>query len=176
MTDHYLPTPPRPKGRRKPSLLLVGLLTGALAWLGGCTTGVAIGVTGDAETTPVAATPAATKTVHAPTRTVTEEAQPAETETVTEAPVTKTVKPKPRRPKATIPGDGIFAVGKEVRPGTYKARPAPDGVGMCYAARMSTTSSAGIIDNELGQGQIIVTIHSSDKYFKTSGCTTWRRA
>lgn len=103
-------------------------------------------------------------------------AGPVVTRTVTVAPTaTVTVKPTPRHPAATIPGDGTYRVGREVRPGTYKAAPAPDGDGDCYWARLSSADEDAVISNHIGGGPTFVTIHATDRYFQTAGCTTWRR-
>jgi hypothetical protein len=69
-------------------------------------------------------------------------------------------------------GEGTYEVGKEIPPGTYKAT---DDGGFCYWARLKSTDEMDIISNHAGAGPTIVTIKSTDKYFKTNGCTTWKR-
>lgn len=95
-----------------------------------------------------------------------------------DVPITSTspnVTPQPADPN-TITGDGTFAVGTQVKPGTYRAVVPGDSLG-CYYARLSTTDSDAIIDNGLGDpgSQQLVTIKSTDKYFETRYCGTWSK-
>ena len=72
----------------------------------------------------------------------------------------------------TIPGDGIWTVGDEIEPGTYKSQ----GPGQtCYWARLSGLSGefGDIITNDLGSAKTIVEISSSDVAFETTGCGEW---
>lgn len=118
--------------------------------------------------TVTATKPGPTVTKAGPTVTKQVIAQP---ETVT---VTATVAPEVSSPAAVIPGDGTYAVGVDVQPGTYVSK-AP--LINCYWARLGGNSGAidDIIDNNNSAGQSVVTISSSDKYFETSGCSTWTR-
>lgn len=123
----------------------------------------------------VTTTATVTATVAGPVVTVTKtEAGPVVWSTKTVR-ATVTAKPKPHHPSGSIPGDGTFRVGREVRPGTYKSKPDPLGSGDCYWARLSSASENDIIDNHLGAGPTFVTIHSTDRYFQTVGCATWKR-
>ncbi len=84
------------------------------------------------------------------------------------------VKAKPKGPSATIPGDGTYQVGKDIKPGTYVSS-APVS-GNCYWARLSGSNGLdSIIDNNNSSGQSLVTIQPSDKFFETNGCNTWKR-
>jgi hypothetical protein len=76
-------------------------------------------------------------------------------------------------PKPTLTRDGMYKVGTNVSPGTYVS----SGGDSCYWERRSTAGSsfAGIIANDFGAGQRIVTIASGDAYFSTSRCGTWTR-
>lgn len=67
--------------------------------------------------------------------------------------------------------DGTFLVGKEVAPGTYRAR----GGGDCYWARLSGFGGSDIIVNGGFTRNQTVTVSSSDKGFESSGCGTWHR-
>jgi hypothetical protein len=77
----------------------------------------------------------------------------------------------------SIPGNGVFQVGAEVAPGTYKsAGPSPAG-GMCS---WTTHSSLGvsmddIVDGNASTGQIYAQIPATVKAFETVGCSTWSR-
>lgn len=97
-----------------------------------------------------------------------------------EATVTKTVTAKPKATAAAVPagpattfGDGTYRVGKEIRPGTYKAA----GGGGCYWERMRDFKGelGSILANENPSGSTTVTIKASDAGFKTDGCGTWHR-
>lgn len=157
--DFEPPAPPRPKRKwlhwiAYPLVLFMG---------------VGIGSAGNS-------TPETIKAV-APTVTETVAATPGAAVTVTEkvevpGPVkTVTVTPKPL---ATIPGDGIYEVGVDVKAGRYIS-PVPDS-GNCYFARLKddTGSLNSIIDNNNSAGQTVVTIKKTDKFFETSGCNDWQ--
>jgi hypothetical protein len=68
--------------------------------------------------------------------------------------------------------DGTYLVGADIAPGTYRTKAPADG---CYWARLKGTSgsSGDIIANSFGSGWQVVTIASTDKAFKTTGCGTW---
>jgi hypothetical protein len=72
-----------------------------------------------------------------------------------------------------LPGDGIYLVGTEVAPGTYRAESPTD----CYWERRSGLSGdfGDIITNGLGAGDATVTIRGSDVAFSSSGCGRWTR-
>lgn len=115
------------------------------------------------------------------TRTVTSTAtvtDPGSTTTTTAAPETttetrtKTVTAEPPPPETAIPGDGTFEVGVDIEPGTYVAQASPGS--KCYWARLSSsTGRDNIIDNNISEGQSIVTISASDAFFETSRCNGW---
>lgn len=69
--------------------------------------------------------------------------------------------------------DGMFIVGTDIEPGTYRS----SGEGSCYYARLSGFSGSlgNISANENTESSAIVTITSSDKGFKSSGCGTWTK-
>lgn len=187
MAYHVPPPQQQPPRKRKghPVLFTTGISLGALVVF---FAGVVIGSAGsDASNTassgsaptatvtragPTVTRPGPTLTQPGPTVTTTE-AGPAITETKPGPTVTKRVKPK--GPSGSIPGDGTFRVGSEVKPGTYKSKPDASGVGMCYWARLRSANEDSIISNHLGSGPTFVTIHSTDKYFQTTGCATWKR-
>jgi hypothetical protein len=76
--------------------------------------------------------------------------------------------PGPKR----IITDGLWKVGEEVAPGTYRS----SGGGNCYWARLSGFSGDldDIITNGLGRNQT-VTISPSDVGFESDGCGEWTR-
>lgn len=69
--------------------------------------------------------------------------------------------------------DGIFKVGTDIQPGTYKN----EGTESCYWARLSGFSgdSAEILSNDNPRGQTYVTIEASDTAFESQNCGTWTK-
>jgi zinc-ribbon domain len=122
--------------------------------------GILIGASGGSSSSTSA--PTATRS-----QTVTQTETTASVQTVT-----KTVKVKPPGPKIAF-GDGVFLVGSEIRPGTYRA---PGGSG-CYWERDRDLTGGlnSILANGNPSGQTIVTILSTDKAFQSNGCGGWRR-
>lgn len=74
---------------------------------------------------------------------------------------------------STIPGTGIFLVGPEILPGTYRATPSSG----CYWERLQGTSGEfhDLIANGNEDGPVVVTISPSDVAFSTSRCGEWNR-
>jgi TolA-binding protein len=72
----------------------------------------------------------------------------------------------------TIPGDGIWVVGEEIDPGTYKAQGTGSG---CYWARLGSLDTSDILNNHFGSAEVSVQIHDSDAAFETSGCGSWMK-
>ncbi|HVW33984.1 MAG TPA: hypothetical protein VHL53_15725 [Acidimicrobiia bacterium] len=73
---------------------------------------------------------------------------------------------------APLSADGIYLVGIDIAPGTYRTTTSPTG---CYWARLSGTGGAlsDIIANEFGDGQQVVTIAPTDTAFKVDNCGPW---
>ncbi len=69
--------------------------------------------------------------------------------------------------------DGMYIVGTDIKPGTYKS----SGQSGCYYARLSGFSGdlGDIIANDNTDNPAIVTIASDDKGFQSSNCGTWTR-
>ncbi|MFE6285918.1 hypothetical protein [Streptomyces sp. NPDC057877] len=79
-------------------------------------------------------------------------------------------------PATTMDGDGgMFRVGTDIAPGTYKSTGNTDD--MCYWERAKDAEHAleSIIANDNVSASAVVTIKASDAYFKTSGCTEWKK-
>lgn len=70
-------------------------------------------------------------------------------------------------------GDGIYIVGTDITPGTYKNT----GEAGCYYARLKGFSGdlGDILANNNTDASAIVTIRSSDKGFDSNGCGTWTK-
>lgn len=79
-------------------------------------------------------------------------------------------------PAAEMSGDGgMFRVGVDIAPGTYRSTGNEDD--MCYWERTKDADHGidSIIANNTVTGSAVVTIGASDTYFKTSGCTDWKK-
>lgn len=71
-------------------------------------------------------------------------------------------------------GDGVFIVGLDIDPGTYRS----SGASGCYWERLRSFSQAGIestIANDNAKGPAVVKIAAGDAGFKTSRCGSWER-
>lgn len=81
--------------------------------------------------------------------------------------------------KNSIPGSGIFEIGGDKNPGTYRTSgPSGSNVVGCYYAVLSSPNGSGIdniIDNNIIQGPGIVTLRAG-QYFETNGCSEWTRS
>lgn len=75
--------------------------------------------------------------------------------------------------RAPTMGEGTYAVGIDILPGTYKTA----GESACYWARLRGFggSVASVIANDNTSGPAIVTIASTDRGFTSHGCGTWTR-
>ena len=76
----------------------------------------------------------------------------------------------PPGPQTTIDGDGTYAVGKDIQPGTYSSA-GPVGNGACYWKRVDGTN---IVDNALTKKSQIVQIAPTDTSFTTNECQPWQ--
>jgi hypothetical protein len=124
-------------------------------------------------------TAAAARTVVV-TSVVTLPAPPPQTVTVQASPVTKivtkvvTVAPKPTvapGPPTSIDADGVYVVGSDMAAGTWHTT----GGSACYYARLGSTDTEDILDNNNITGPATVTIGSSTKAFEISGGCTWSK-
>jgi len=68
----------------------------------------------------------------------------------------------------TIPGDGIFEVGVDMKPGLYKT----SGTADCYYAVNADANGNNIKSNNIVSGPATVSV-SQGEYFETSGCADW---
>jgi hypothetical protein len=85
--------------------------------------------------------------------------------------------PTPAPPPAPAPasvtfGDGLYRIGINLGPATYRTRGNASG---CYWERLSGFSgtSDDIIANDFTNVRAIVTVSATDKAFHTTGCGTW---
>ncbi|MEU9296738.1 hypothetical protein [Streptomyces sp. NPDC048266] len=80
-------------------------------------------------------------------------------------------------PQTTLKGDGgMFKVGVDIAPGTYKSTGNKDAE--CYWERSKDASHGtdSILANDNVTGTAIVKVTAKDAYFKTSGCGDWVKA
>ena len=161
------PQPPHKKPMSKEARIGWSILAGfAIFGLG-----AAVGAAGSGDTTASASNPQPTVTVSGePGAEITVTAPPV---TVTApAPAPKTVTAPPPGPASVMTEDGIYLVGVDIKPGTYKSGPDGD----CYWARLKNTEGDldSIIANHNG-GNSVVTIRKTDKAFETSRCGEWKK-
>ncbi len=74
-------------------------------------------------------------------------------------------------PTTSFEGDGTYAVGTDVTPGTYSSAGPIEG-GACYWKRVSGDT---MVDNAMSKKPQIVKIEASDTSFKTSDCQQWQK-
>ncbi|TVZ98066.1 hypothetical protein [Streptomyces sp. BK340] len=77
--------------------------------------------------------------------------------------------------KAAFGGNGDYQVGSDIKPGTYRSSGNTDG--MCYWERTKGASgdTDSVLANDNVAGTAVVTIRSTDAYFKTTGCGGWKK-
>lgn len=156
------------------------IIAGAALLLGGAFGGTIAG--SGTDSTPTANAAATGKA--APTVTVSVPADgpaPAEVTVTAPAPAAKTVQvpgpvktvtAPPPGPVAAIAEDGMWLVGTDIKPGTYRSS-ADDS---CYWARLKNTNGDldSILANSNGGNQV-VTIKKTDKAFESARCAPWTK-
>lgn len=72
-------------------------------------------------------------------------------------------------------GDGIYLVGTDIQPGTYKAGPSPSG--NCYTEvdRNLNDDLNSIMSNNNTSGPVVLQVPSSAKSIKVSGCADFHK-
>ncbi|CAJ1510516.1 hypothetical protein [[Mycobacterium] burgundiense] len=78
----------------------------------------------------------------------------------------------PPGPVTTFEGDGTYAVGTEITPGTYSSAGPVEGGGACYWKRVS---NGKLVDNAMSKKAQVVKIEAGDTSFKTSDCQQWNK-
>lgn len=70
-------------------------------------------------------------------------------------------------------GDGIYLVGTDIQPGTYKAGPSPD----CYTEvdRDLDGGLDSIMSNNITSGPVVLKVPSSAKAIKVNGCAEFHK-
>jgi len=143
---------------------------------------VAAGIAGLAACGGSSAKPGAATTVTVrPSAAATVTVRPAPaTKTVTVRPPARKVTVRPAAPsaagKATVMSqDGVYVVGVDIQPGTYHTTGASgSGAGQCYVARLSSTNTNDIIDNNITSGPSTISTGQA-KAIDVSGCKPWTR-
>ncbi|MEU8028997.1 hypothetical protein AB0C13_10185 [Streptomyces sp. NPDC049099] len=80
-------------------------------------------------------------------------------------------------PASSMDGDGgMYKVGTDIAPGTYKSAGNKDD--SCYWERTKDAEHGldSIIANNNVTGTAVVTLSPGDAYFKTTGCGDWKKA
>jgi hypothetical protein len=74
-----------------------------------------------------------------------------------------------------IPGNGVFRVGAEVAPGTYRSAGPDSPGGTCSWSTHRTlgASVSDMVDGNTSTGQLYVVIPSTVAAFESAGCQTW---
>lgn|GEM_PF-3372071 len=67
-------------------------------------------------------------------------------------------------------GDGLYQVGRDIQPGKYHSSGAG---GNCYWAKLGSSNTDNIIDNNNSTGPQTITIDSP--YFESNGCGNWTK-
>jgi len=86
------------------------------------------------------------------------------------------VRPAPTPGK--VGGEGIYGVGAELQPGTYRTDgPSPAAFDNCYWERSKDRSGLrrSVIASGIVTGPVTVTINPTDGAFKSSGCLSWMK-
>ena len=94
-----------------------------------------------------------------------------------------TWRPLPRSgPRASTIGQGVYAVGTDIAPGTYTTTGrdrvlGEEGGSLCYWARLRafTGTPGAVIEDGYPSGPARVTIMPSDRGFETQGCNDWEK-
>ncbi|MFJ8649064.1 hypothetical protein ACIRNI_23450 [Streptomyces sp. NPDC093546] len=77
-------------------------------------------------------------------------------------------------PKSEAKGDGgMFKVGADLAPGTYKSTGNEDDTCYWERAKDASHNTDAILANDNVSGTAIVKITATDGYFKTTGCKDW---
>lgn len=67
-------------------------------------------------------------------------------------------------------GDGVYIVGDDIKPGTYKSAGSPD---LCYWARKS--QGGDILENHAGAGPTVVVVRAGDFSLEVQGCAEFQK-
>lgn len=89
--------------------------------------------------------------------------------------VTMTVPSPPAPPKTVMEMDGMYRVGIDIEPGTYRSDGTVAEGTDCYWVRLHSLNEVDIIDNGMSTRPQIVLIEASDKAFSTHHCQAWRK-
>lgn len=73
-------------------------------------------------------------------------------------------------------GDGIYLIGTDIQPGTYRAKPSPSG--SCYYAILNSLDGSldAIRENNNVAGQVVLQVPADAKAVEVSGCAEFARA
>ena len=87
--------------------------------------------------------------------------------------VTVTAPPTAIVPRTVMETDGMYRVGIDIEPGTYRtAGKSPEAMD-CYWARLRSLNENDIIASDMGTGPQLVLIEVGDRAFYTHRCQAW---
>lgn len=88
--------------------------------------------------------------------------------------VTVTAPPTAIVPRTVMETDGMYRVGIDIEPGTYRtAGKSAEGATECYWARLSSLNEVDILGSSVGAEPQVVLIEPGDSAFVTRSCQTW---
>lgn len=87
--------------------------------------------------------------------------------------VTVTTPSPPFPPKTAMETDGMYRVGIDIVPGTYRSGGKGEETTDCFWARLRSLSEDDLIDSGMGAHAQLVLIEAGDKAFHTHNCQPW---
>lgn len=90
--------------------------------------------------------------------------------------ITVTSPPPAVVPKTVMETDGIYRVGIDIEPGSYRtAGRSAEGATECYWARLSSLNEIDILASNISTDPQLVLIEAGDRAFLTHSCQTWAK-
>lgn len=89
--------------------------------------------------------------------------------------VTATATPPATAPKTIMETDGMYRVGIDIEPGTYRSGGKSEDTADCFWARLNSLNENDAIANGMSAGPQEVTVKASDRAFYTHHCQAWRK-
>lgn len=89
--------------------------------------------------------------------------------------VTTIVPSPPFPPKTVMETDGMYRVGIDILPGTYRSGGKSEEATYCFWARLKSLNENDFIDNGMSGGPQEVRVKPDDKAFYTHRCQPWQK-
>lgn len=88
-------------------------------------------------------------------------------------PIPEPVETTPAKPSKPTIEDGVYHVGEDIAPGTYRLAEPVSSSDLCYWRKSKDAEGSNIIDNDLGStGRLQVTLKRG-QWFEANRCGTW---